>query len=414
MENRDDQIRIAVALTLCPGIGPVKWVQLYRQWSNQWEDLPSIPSMELGITAPRATKALSGSGWYSLLDRAEESLHRAFLAGIQVHWVQDKRFPIRLGPERMPDGPLVIYTKGDPDALSSLRTMGTVGTRRPTAYGLACTELWIQGVQVADPVIVSGLAFGVDAAAHDSAMRNSLKTVAVLAHGLHSVHPVAHKNMAADILDAGGCWLSELAHGVDPEPGTFPQRNRLIAGMSDVLFIPEAGANSGTLITARMALDYNKPVYAIPGRIGDGQSEGCLALLSSYKATIAFRPGQMLEDLLWEGIPERAGPVTEGCLLAVQAAVKDIKKRRKQKAPFVFRRDSLYPLCPGWSRWQIQNALQDWVIRGDLLYDVVKDVYSSRSSSSVEAFSDSSSSSDSSSNSASTGTTVGTASRSSK
>jgi hypothetical protein len=183
--------------------------------------------------------------------------------------------------------------------------------------------------------------------------------------------------------------------------------------MSDVLFIPEAGANSGTLITARMALDYNKPVYAIPGRIGDGQSEGCLALLSSYKATIAFRPGQMLEDMMWEGIPERAGPVTEGCLLAVQAAVKELKKRRKQKSPVTFRRDMLYPLCPGWSRWQIQNALQDWVFRGDLLYDVVKDVYSSRSSS-TGASSELSSSSSSSSSSESTGTTAGTASRSSK
>jgi len=413
MENRDDQIRIAVALTLCPGIGPVKWVQLYRQWSEQWEQLPSMPLMELGISAPRAIKALSGSGWFSLLDRAEESLHRAFLSGIQVHWVQDPHFPARLGPDQMPDGPLVVYTKGDPGILNHPRTLGTVGTRRPTGYGLACTELWINGVQAADPVIISGLAFGVDAAAHDCALHNALKTVAVLAHGLHSVHPVAHKNMAADILDSGGCWLSELAHGVDPEPGTFPQRNRLIAGMSDVLFIPEAGANSGTLITARMALDYNKPVYAIPGRIGDGQSEGCLALLSSYKATIAFRPGQMLEDMMWEGIPERAGPVTEGCLLAVQAAVKELKKRRKQKSPVTFRRDMLYPLCPGWSRWQIQNALQDWVFRGDLLYDVVKDVYSSRSSS-TGASSELSSSSSSSSSSESTGTTAGTASRSSK
>lgn len=413
MENRDDQIRIAVALTLCPGVGPVKWVQLYRHWADKWEELPRIPPLELGITAPRAIQALSGSGWFSLLDRAEDSLHRAFLSGIQVHWVQDKDFPIRLGPDRMPDGPLVLYTKGDPEALNGPRTLGTVGTRRPTTYGLACTELWIEGIQMAEPVIISGLAFGIDAEAHELAIRHCLKTVAVLAHGLHSVHPVAHKSLAAEILDTGGCWLSELPHGVDPEPGTFPQRNRLIAGMSDVLFIPEAAANSGTLITARMALEYNKPVYAIPGRIGDGQSEGCLALLSSYKATIAFRPGQMLEDLQWEGNPERAGPVTEACLLAVQAAVKEMKKRRKQKGPLSFRRDVLYPLCPGWSRWQIQNALQDWVNRGDLIYDVVKDVYSSRSSSSAGASSDSSSSV-SSSNSASTGTTAGTASRSSK
>ena len=427
MEDRDERIRIAVALSLCKGIGPVRMVQIYKAFSDQWERLPFVPTHELGLPA-RTEMELSRTGWNALLDRAETSLHKSFLSGIRVHWVEDRLFPERLGPDRLPDGPLVLYTKGDAEILRAPRTLGVVGTRKPSNYGLACTEIWVAGVELSNPVIVSGLAFGIDAEAHSSALHHSLKTIAVLAHGLHAVFPVAHREMASDVLDRGGCWLSELPYGIDPEPGTFPQRNRLIAGMSDAVVIPEAGANSGTLITARMALDYNKPVYAVPGRLGDPHSEGCLALLASHKATIAFRPGQLLEDLQWQLDPDRARAPALECIELVKAAIEVLRRRRKRKGPAVFRRDQLFPLCPDWSRNQILTALDALEASGQVLYDVVSDTYSanavaqdassaysSKSSSAGGSSLDSSSSSEeSSSSSLSTGAAEGTVSRSSR
>jgi predicted Rossmann fold nucleotide-binding protein DprA/Smf involved in DNA uptake len=146
--------------------------------------------------------------------------------------------------------------------------------------------------------------------------------------------------------------------------------------MSDAVVIPEAGANSGTLITARMALDYNKPVYAVPGRLGDPHSEGCLALLASHKATIAFRPGQLLEDLQWQLEPDRARAPALECIELVKAAIEVLRRRRKRKGPAVFRRDQLFPLCPDWSRNQILTALDALEASGQVLYDVVSDTYS--------------------------------------
>lgn len=431
MEDRDERIRIAVALSLCKGIGPVRMVQIYKAFADQWERLPFVPTPELGLPA-RTEMELSRTGWNALLDKAETSLHKSFLSGIRVHWVEDRLFPERLAPDRLPDGPLVLYTKGDAEILRAPRTLGVVGTRKPSDYGLACTEIWVAGVELSNPVLVSGLAFGIDAEAHSSALHHSLKTIAVLAHGLHAVFPVAHREMASDILDRGGCWLSELPYGIDPEPGTFPQRNRLIAGMSDAVVIPEAGANSGTLITARMALDYNKPVYAVPGRLGDPHSEGCLALLASHKATIAFRPGQLLEDLQWQLDPDRARAPALECVESVKAAIEVLRRRRKRKGPAVFRRDQLFPLCPDWSRNQILTALDALEASGQALYDVVSDTYSanvvayaavdevasaysSKSSSAGASSVDSSSSSEASSSiSPAAGATVGTVSKSSR
>jgi DNA processing protein len=153
MEDRDERIRIAVALSLCKGIGPVRMVQIYKAFADQWERLPFVPTHEFGLPA-RTEMELSRTGWNALLDKAETSLHKSFLSGIRVHWVEDRLFPERLGPDRLPDGPLVLYTKGDAEILRAPRTLGVVGTRKPSNYGLACTEIWVAGVELSNPVIV--------------------------------------------------------------------------------------------------------------------------------------------------------------------------------------------------------------------------------------------------------------------
>ena len=107
MEDRDERIRIAVALSLCKGIGPVRMVQIYKAFADQWERLPFVPTPELGLPA-RTEMELSRTGWNALLDKAETSLHKSFLSGIRVHWVEDRLFPERLGPDRLPDGPLPL------------------------------------------------------------------------------------------------------------------------------------------------------------------------------------------------------------------------------------------------------------------------------------------------------------------
>jgi DNA processing protein len=183
--------------------------------------------------------------------------------------------------QEIPDAPKHLYVRGTLPTDDSLRYLAVVGSRKYTHYGKLVCEKIITELAGYPIVIVSGLALGIDAIAHETALRNNLITIAVPGSGLDDsvLYPASHRGLAMRILQSGGALLSELEPMTKAAPWTFPQRNRIMAGMSHAVLVIEAENKSGTRITARLATEYNREVFSIPGSIFSSASEGCNALI---------------------------------------------------------------------------------------------------------------------------------------
>lgn len=200
--------------------------------------------------------------------------------------VQTQIVEVKLGDEKYPsalreisDPPKQLFCRGDISLLQSYMT-AIIGTRKPTGYGVLVAKQ-IGAVIAKDQVVVSGLAYGIDAIAHETALKHGGKTVAVLGSGVDdaSVYPRVHRGLANRIVKAGGLLISEYMPGSKPLKFHFPARNRIIAGLSQQVLVVEAGVDSGTLITANLALDYNREVWAVPGSINSEMSKGTNQLI---------------------------------------------------------------------------------------------------------------------------------------
>ena len=195
----------------------------------------------------------------------------------------------------IPDPPSQIYYRGDPNLLRG-PCLAIVGTRRPSATGIRAAMTFARSLARSGLTIVSGLARGVDSAAHRGAMREVGKTIAVLGNGLDLIYPPENFRLAEEIVDAGGCIISEYPPGTPPLRHHFPARNRLISGLSLGTLIVEAAEKSGSLITARMALEQNRDVFAIPGGFDDAGFCGGHRLIQ-FGAKLVTRPDEILMEL---------------------------------------------------------------------------------------------------------------------
>lgn len=230
------------------------------------------------------------------LDTAENELSKADKAGYQIVFYTDAQYPHRLKP--LYDAPLVIYTQGHFDANAS-RTIGIVGTRKPSDYGLSVTEDIIRDLVPFNPLIISGLAYGIDITAHKAAVRSHIPTIGVMASGLDVIYPASHKKTAMEMLKNGGL-LTENPIGTKPDFNRFPARNRIIAGMSDVIIVVESAKKGGSLITVEFAGNYHRDIYAVPGQVGQPQSEGCNHIISENKAAIFTSVDDLITHMNWE------------------------------------------------------------------------------------------------------------------
>jgi len=222
---------------------------------------------------------------------------------ITVCTYRDNRYPKRL--LSLYDAPLILYLDGNAD-LNSRRTVGIVGTRRITPYGRDVTEQIVRDLVPYSPLIVSGLAYGVDVVAHRAALRNELPTLGVMATGIDQIYPREHYRIAQQMKKNGGV-LTEFVLGTRPDYPRFPARNRIIAGLSDVLILVESSCKGGGLITAEFASNYHRDVYAVPGGIFQPMSEGCNRLIGENKAALFYSVQAMAEDLRWNRSGTEAG-----------------------------------------------------------------------------------------------------------
>lgn len=203
---------------------------------------------------------------------------------------EDENYPCLL--KEIYDPPQQLYYLGELKAREKF-PLAVVGTRKISFYGKKATERLVNGLCQAGLTIVSGLALGVDGLAHQIALENGTRTIAVLGSGLDTVYPPDHKKLAKRIIDTGGALVSEYPPKTKPSKLTFPARNRIVAGMSLGVLVIEAPIKSGAMITARLALDQGREVFAVPGDIYSENSQGCNLLIKK-----GAKPVTKIEDIL--------------------------------------------------------------------------------------------------------------------
>lgn len=224
--------------------------------------------------------------------------------GIRMITFFDADYPYRL--KRCEDAPLFLFCKGSPD-LNPRHALAIVGTRRATEQGRAVCQQMIGELAAYRPLIVSGMASGIDITAHKSALYARLPTVGVLGHGLDTLYPAQHKTIAQNMLEQQGGLLSEYRSQTRPDKGNFPERNRIIAGLCDAVIVIEAAEKGGAHITAELASDYHREVFAVPGRPADEFSRGCNRLIRENKASLVENAADVARFMGWEQAQTPAG-----------------------------------------------------------------------------------------------------------
>jgi DNA processing protein len=234
---------------------------------------------------------------FNNFQQVEEEI--AFIEKYKINplFVSDNEYPQRL--LNCYDSPTLLYYKGTAD-LNTSKIISIIGTRNNTEYGKSITEKLIKDLTEQNVLIVSGLAFGIDAIAHKAALKNELPTVGVLAHGLDQVYPNSHSSLAKDMIKNGGGLLTEFRSLTKPDKHNFPIRNRIVAGMSDATIVIETGIRGGSMITAELAYGYNKDIFAVPGRTNDMKSAGCNYLIKNNKAVLLSEANELIETMNWD------------------------------------------------------------------------------------------------------------------
>lgn len=284
-----------IALSLIPGIGEILVKNLLSHFTSPHEIFNATRARLLKVPrigAVNVDNILS----FSNFDRAHEILEKSKALGLNVLFLNDKEYPARLRNEM--DSPVVIYQKGDFD-LNFNTCIAIVGTRNSTRYGRDFLDRLFQEIAPFQPVIISGLAYGIDIHAHKLAIKHNLPTVAILANSLDTVYPEEHRSIAKDIIK-NGCLISENPVYTKAEAYMFPSRNRIIASLSDGVFVVEAGEKGGALITANLANNYGREVMALPGDITRIYSKGCNALIKSGQANLVQSPEDLVNIMRWE------------------------------------------------------------------------------------------------------------------
>jgi DNA processing protein len=227
---------------------------------------------------------------------AEQEILTAKKNGADLLFYTDEDYPQRL--KQILDAPPLLYVSGN-GSLNRPKMVAIVGTRKATEYGKGMVTELVQGLMQHNVTIVSGLAYGIDVHAHKESLNNGLPTIGIMASGLDIIYPAVHKSIALQMKE-NGALVTENAFGTKPDAPRFPARNRIIAGMADVIIVVEAAAKGGALITAEIANSYNKDVFAIPGNIGKTNSEGCNKLIKSHKAHLLEKVSDIEYIMNWD------------------------------------------------------------------------------------------------------------------
>jgi DNA processing protein len=296
----DSELIFQLALTQVPQIGFVHARILVQQLGSASAIFKAshdtLEKIE-GIGEVRARSIRHFSAFAS----AEKEIHFLEKYKVNALFMTAPEFPKRL--LNCYDHPVLLFYKGSAN-LNASRVVAIVGTRTNSEYGKQFADKLVKELRDLGVLIISGLAFGIDAIAHRCAIKNNLPTIGVVAHGLDQMYPPEHSGLAKEMIKEGGGLLTELRSGVKPDKHHFPGRNRIVAGISDAVVVIETGIKGGSMITADLANSYNRDVFAVPGKTTDVKSAGCNHLIQSNKAILLTDAQQLIETLGWEEKPK--------------------------------------------------------------------------------------------------------------
>lgn len=267
--------------------------EVFKKTSKHWVKIDGV-----------GQKLISSLSDKSIFEKAEKEIH--YLdenPDIKTFTFDEADYPEKL--KHCIDGPVLLFAKGN-IRLQHQKIISIVGTRQITTYGMEFCEKLIEEIAPFNPVIVSGLAYGVDIQAHKNALKNKLQTVACLAHGLTQIYPKTHQKYVADICQNGGL-VTDFISSESPEKDNFLKRNRIIAGLSEGTIVVESAEKGGSLVTAEMAHAYNREVFAVPGKAFDKYSKGCNRLIQTEKARLLTSGADLAYWLNWD-LPEINAP----------------------------------------------------------------------------------------------------------
>lgn len=289
----------SIAFSMLPGLGEVQKNKLLQYYSTAKQ-----------IHAFRKKGSLD---WP--LHAAQQELDFINKHQIECIPIGSEKYPYRLA--QLPDAPTVLYLKGN-NAFHLPQIISIIGTRQHTSQVHKVVQELIEGIRHLKMGVVSGLALGVDGIAHASALQYHLPTWGVLAHGLDQIYPNEHRKLALQMLEQGGL-LTECRQKTLTMPYQFPKRNRIVAGMSDATIVIESPIAGGSMITAKLASGYDREVFAVPGKIHDAKSKGCLWLIKNNIAQMYYDPIQLLEQMNWPQAPptiqnSNSNPFTQNAL----------------------------------------------------------------------------------------------------
>ncbi len=290
-----NDLRYTLALQKIPNLGDISAKKLLRKLGSAEAIFKEKKSSLAKIDGIGAVK-LRDLNLKQQLEQADEEIEYIENNGVEWSYFQDKDYPERL--KHCLDGPILLFQRGNIDLVNK-KIISIVGTRKITSYGNAFCQNLIEELSPLNPVIVSGLAYGVDICAHKAALENNLQTIGCLAHGLNQIYPKDHKKYAKKMEENGG-FFTEFWSSDKFDKTNFLKRNRIIAGLSEATIVIESAEKGGSLVTADIANSYNREVFALPGRATDPQSTGCNNLIKQQKAHILTSAADIIYHLGWE------------------------------------------------------------------------------------------------------------------
>jgi DNA processing protein len=299
----EQELFYLLALQRVEGVGDIMAKKLLTQCGTA-EEVFKTKSQQLASIDGVGSMLLKSIKDKSVFEKATKELQFIESNNIKTHYFQDENYPDRL--KHCFDGPVLMFSSGNID-WNNRKMISIVGTRQITSYGTEFCRKLIEDLAPLNPVIVSGFAYGVDIVAHQLAMENDLQTIGVVAHGLNQIYPKPHKKYVVKMEENGG-FLTEFWSTTNPDKENFVRRNRIVAGMTEATIVIESADRGGSLITANIANDYNRDVFAVPGRVTDKYSQGCNNLIKTQKAHVLTSAADLVYILNWD-IQPKAKPV---------------------------------------------------------------------------------------------------------
>ena len=299
----DEELFHLLALLKVDGVGDIIAKKLLTHCGSA-EDVFKTKTSQIASIDGIGSVLLKKLKDKSVFEKAEQELKFIKNNAVDVSFFLDENYPERL--KHCIDGPVLLFSSGNID-LKNRKIISIVGTRQITSYGIEFCKKLIADLAPLNPIIVSGFAYGVDIVAHQAALEHNLQTIGVVAHGLNQIYPKIHKKYVAKMEENGG-FMTEFWSSSNPEKENFVKRNRIVAGISEATIVIESADKGGSLITANMANDYNRDVFAVPGRTTDKYSQGCNNLIKTQKANVLSGAADLIYILNWD-IEKKSKPV---------------------------------------------------------------------------------------------------------